>query len=480
MAVTATNNARPLCVDLDGTLLATDVLWESLLIFLKNKPWHFLLLPLWLCRGRAFFKRQIAQRVTLSQDNLPYQDDVLSFVKEQQQAGREIVLATASDYLTVRSVAERLGIFSEVLASDGTINLSGRRKRQALEKRFGSKGFDYIGNAEVDLPIWQAAHQAILVHPSPRLLKQARQVSSVSRVFSARPRRIRSLLNALRVHQWVKNVLLFVPLLLAHKVADIERAFYMTCAFLAFSLCASSVYIINDLLDLESDRQHPKKKLRPFAAGQLQIKTGVFLVPLLLAAGFTISLLLLPPLFSAALAFYFVMTTAYSFHLKSLLIIDVLVLAGLYTLRILSGGMAVNVLISPWLLAFSMFFFLNLAFVKRYAELRMTQQRNQTQAQGRSYVVDDLALLRSCGPASGYLSVLVLALYVNSKEVVELYHTPTALWLVGPFILYWITRVWFLAHRGKLEDDPMVFTVKDPVSYAVGAIIVAVMVMASL
>jgi 4-hydroxybenzoate polyprenyltransferase len=465
---------------MDGTLLATDVLWESLLVLLKSQPLKIFSLALWLFKGKAYFKRELARCVKLNPAALPYRESVLAYLREEKEAGRELVLATASDQRVAQSVADHLGIFSAVHASDGRVNLSGAHKRRALEKHYGSKGFAYIGNSEADLPIWQAADQALLVQPSSRLLKKARQASPVHRVFFGRKKRLPVFLKALRVSQWVKNILVFVPLLMAHKVTDVALAQQAVVAFFVFSLCASSVYIVNDLLDLESDRQHPRKKNRPFAAGALEIKTGVLLAPLLLVSSFVLSFNFLPPLFTVLLTLYLVLTTAYSFYLKRLLMIDVLILAGLYTLRVLAGGIAVAVFISPWLLAFSSFFFLNLAVVKRYAELRMMQERQQSRSSGRGYMVGDNELLRSIGPTAGYLSVLVLMLYINSREVTVLYHHPFWLWQLAPLLLYWITRIWFMAHRGQMDDDPIVFAVKDPISYAVGAGVAAILVLASL
>jgi 4-hydroxybenzoate polyprenyltransferase len=470
---------RPLCVDLDGTLLATDVLWESLLLLLKQKPFSFFLLPLWLLKGKAFFKRQLANRVALNPASLPYRENVLSLLQEERGVGRELILATASDQQVADSIAQHLGIFSTVLASDGQVNLSGRRKLEALKKHVDGKGFDYAGDAAVDLPLWQAAHQAILVHPSPRVLKKARRVASVHRVLPSPKFRISYLVKALRVHQWIKNILLFVPLALAHKVGEPELVVKVIFAFVAYSLCASGVYVLNDLLDLESDRLHPRKRNRPFASGILPLKMGVQLVPFLLAGGFSLAALFLPPLFRLALGLYFVLTTAYSLCLKSILIVDVIVLAGLYAFRVLAGALAAGVSLSPWLLMFSIFFFLSLAFVKRYSELCMLLGSSLAPNKARGYVIADIETVRSIGTVSGCLSVLVLALYTSSREVVELYSHPVLLWLIEPFLLYWIIRIWFLAHRGKLDDDPIVFAGKDPTSYAVGGAILLIVIAAS-
>ncbi len=293
--------------------------------------------------------------------------------------------------------------------------------------------------------------------------------------------RIALLAKALRAHQWIKNLLVFVPLLLAHRVFDTAALLQTLYAFIAWCLCASSVYLVNDLLDIEADRQHPSKKRRPFAAGALSARLIPFLAPALLLPSFAIAFLLLPSLFGFTLLLYLALSTAYSVYLKRLLIVDVLTLAGIYTLRVLSGGFATEIAVSPWLIAFSMFLFLSIAFVKRYTELRAAEAEGRADLSRRNYTLSDMELLKSFGTASGYLSVLVIALYINnSNEVAVLYRHPAALWLIGPCLLYWITRVWFLASRGQLHDDPVVFTVKDPASYAVGLLLAALILAASL
>jgi 4-hydroxybenzoate polyprenyltransferase len=289
-----------------------------------------------------------------------------------------------------------------------------------------------------------------------------------------------SLVKALRVHQWIKNLLVFIPLLMAHRIFDTTSLIRASYALAAWCLCASGIYLLNDVFDLKTDRLHPRKKHRPLAAGAITSNAVWILVPLLMIAGLAIGFFLLPEPFGLALVLYLGLTTAYSMYLKRLLMIDVLVLAGLYTLRVLSGGFATGIPVSPWLLAFSMFLFLSLAFVKRYTELRGVTPETVPLASRRNYRIEDTELLKNFGTVSGYLSVLVLVLYINSKEVVSLYREPTILWLVGPCLLYWITRVWLLAHRGKMDDDPIVFTVKDPASYVVGAMVVAVIVAATL
>lgn len=311
---------------------------------------------------------------------------------------------------------------------------------------------------------------------------ELRQVETVETVAGegARGGRVAPLVRALRAHQWVKNLLVFVPLLLAHRMFEWELLLRCAVGFGAWSLCASGGYLFNDLLDAEADRRHPYKRQRPLAAGSLSRGAAAWGAAVLLAAGLAPAFAWLPASFGLMLLLYLALTVAYTLLLKRLVVVDVLVLAGLYTLRVLAGGHAASVEVSPWLLAFSMFLFLSLAFVKRYTELRALAHDSTGPAR-RGYTAADTELLKSFGTASGYLSVLVLALYINqSREVTQLYRRPEALWLIGPCLLYWVTRVWLLAHRGRLHDDPVVFTVKDPASYAVGALVALLIIVATL
>ena len=467
-----------LCVDLDGTLLATDVLWESILLISKQQPWALLVLPFWFLRGRAYLKRQIAKRVILDPAELPYRQDVLAHLHEQKEAGHTLILATASDRQPAEAIAAYLGIFSKVIASDGITNLSGQEKRAALEAEFGEKGFNYMGNSHADLDVWPSAHAAILVNPTRDLLARAQVGSTVKRIFPRPHNVLRNFVKALRFQQWVKNILVFLPLITAHQLSDGLRIFQASSAFMAFSFCASSLYILNDLLDLQADRRHPQKMNRPFASGALSIPTGLILIPILLVCALGTSWLTLPQEFITLLGLYALTTFCYSSFLKQIPIMDVLTLAGLYTLRVIAGGYAVQVPISAWLLAFSMFFFLSLAFAKRRSEL---QYRNTKKYQGlerRGYIGIDKEALGTMGTVSGYLSVLILALYINNPEVLTLYRTPQLLWFICPFLLYWISRIWLMAHRGKLNDDPLVTALKDPQSYAIAAAISLMIILA--
>ncbi|GMU46721.1 MAG: hypothetical protein AMXMBFR26_15030 [Porticoccaceae bacterium] len=456
----------PLVVDLDGTLIRTDMLVESTLRLLRDRPFDLLRLPAWLAQGRAALKRRLAERTGFDPADLPYHRPLLDWLHEQRRQGRCLVLCTASDAKIANTIADHLEIFDEVMASDGTRNLSGAHKAAALEQRFGSTGFDYAGNATADLQVWERARRAIPVNAGDRLTRQAADRCTVDRVFpAANP--AGAMLRTLRPHQWLKNLLLFVPMLAAHQVVDPGAWITLLLAFLSFSLCASSVYIGNDLLDLDSDRQHPRKCRRPFAAGLIPAWLGLLLAPVLLLASTALGAQVGTPFLTVLLA-YFTLTCAYSLGLKRLPLVDCLTLALLYMLRVVAGATALDMPLSFWLLAFSVFLFLSLAFVKRYAELQTLLLQGKQQAHGRGYATADAALLQIQGMASGYAAVIVLALYLNSEAVLQLYRSPEFVWGAVLAVLFWINWMWLEAHRGHMHDDPLVFAVKDKASLAAG------------
>jgi len=459
----------PVCVDLDGTLIHSDLLLESFLLLVKSHPFCLFLIPLWLPRGKAALKAEIARRVTVNAATLPYHREFLVWLKSQKSEGRQLWLCTAANEKLAQAVDGHLEIFDGVLASDATHNLSGSKKAVALVERFGERGFDYCGNERKDLAIWEHARGAIVVNGGGALEAAAAEVTQLVQVFAPSGKRLRAALRALRLHQWAKNVLVFVPLLTAHRLSDMGAVMTSFWAFLAFGLCASSVYLLNDMLDLEADRLHPRKSKRPFAAGQLSLRFGFACMPLLLlAAGliaYAISELLL-----LCLVGYYLMTLAYSFRLKTILMLDTIALAGLYTSRIIAGAAAIPVALSFWLLLFSVFLFLSLALVKRYAELEGMRRRQQLKASGCGYHVEDLSALQSFGAASGYLSVLVLALYINSPEVAALYAHPKVIWALCVLMLYWISRMWIKTHRGEMHDDPVVYALRDKISLGIGVL----------
>jgi 4-hydroxybenzoate polyprenyltransferase/phosphoserine phosphatase len=460
----------PLCVDLDGTLLRCDSLVESLWRMLRTDPLLLFRMPRWIGRGRAWLKGEIANRVALDPAELPYNEELLEFLRARAAGGQPLYLVTATHIRPARTVATHLGLFAGVIATDGKRNLKGREKRDELVRRFGERGFDYAGDSSADLDVWPAAREAIVVNASASSARVARKLGDRAADVIESPRRSLPLvvLEAMRVRQWVKNLLVLLPVALAHRVLEPTPLFHALLAFLAFGLGASAVYVLNDLLDLEADRHHPVKRERPFAAGELPLQTGLVLVPLLVVPSLVIALVL-PRSFLLVLLLYFVLTTAYSLVLKEIALVDVLLLASLYTLRIIAGAEATEVVVSEWLLAFSMFIFLSLAALKRYAELRRLRSEDsaETKVKGRGYLAGDLELMVPMGMCSGYLAVLVLALYISSDSVAPLYSRPVLLWFVCPLMLYWISRVWFLAHRGQVEDDPLSFAVRDRTTWVV-------------
>lgn len=476
--ISAPAGQPPLAVDLDGTLVKTDLLVESVIALLKCNPGYMFFLPWWLRRGKAYLKQQIAQRVALDIAVLPYHRACLAYLNEQHAQGRRLILTTACSGLIARQVAEHLKVFSDVWASDELVNFKGERKRQRLVTEFGPQSYDYVGSNRADVPVWRSARKAVLVAPKPRIREAAARLAEVEEIFEDRQRGVKLYLHALRMHQWLKNLLVFIPLLAAHRFGEGVLVFQASLAFLAFGSCASSAYVLNDLLDLPTDRRHPRKCRRPFAHGDLPVLHGLILIPALLglAAGLALPLSIH---FAAILAFYFALTVAYSLYLKRIVLLDILVLAGLYTVRIIAGSTAVLVWPSFWLLAFSMFLFLSIAMVKRYTELVSLQIEGGQNATGRGYQVGDVELLASMGVASGYMAVLVLALYINSDAIKPLYSRPELVWLLCPLLLYWISRVWLIAHRGAMHEDPVVFALQDRVSHVIVLSVIIVLALAT-
>lgn len=459
----------PLVIDLDGTLLRSDLLLETGLAFLRAHPLRALQPLAWLSQGKARLKQALARETALDVSVLPYDATVIGLIGLERAAGRRVVLATASDRSLAERVAAHLQLFDEVIASDGERNLSAQRKRDALVERYGAQGFDYAGNSDDDLPVWAAARRVYVVNPEAGVERRARELGPVEAVLRSDGEVAQDWMKALRLHQWLKNLLIFVPLLAAHRLADLSAIAHGALAFLFFGLCASSVYLLNDLLDLGDDRHHATKRRRPFAAGRLPLRHGLLACPALLAVAFGGAIALLPARFVAVLAVYYALTLAYSLVLKRRMVVDVLALAMLYTLRVIAGAAALGIALTFWMLAFSMFLFLSLALVKRYAELRQGRTKGAGEkARGRGYYPDDLEMIAALGAASGYLAVMVLALYIHDSSTVSLYRTPELIWLACPLLLFWIIRVWMLTHRGKMHDDPVVFAIRDHTSLLVG------------
>ena len=470
--------AIPLAVDLDGTLILTDTLHESAVRALRSHPLQTLQIPLWLAQGKAHLMQRLANLTEFDASALPYNHALIVWLKEQRALGRRLILCTASDRLMADAIASHLGIFDEVMASDGVNNLSARHKAAALKERFGHRGFDYAGNSADDLPVWSEARHAIVVNASASVQRQAHQQCEVEKEFPSLSSHAGALPSVLRMHQWLKNLLLFIAPLAAHQTPGADLSSILLLAFFSFSLCASAVYIANDLFDLDSDRHHPRKRLRPFASGRVSVAKGVVLFPLLLLNAFLFAI----PVGSAFvgwLLFYFLLTCAYSWSLKRVVLIDCLVLAMLYTVRIIAGAAAAGISLSFWLLAFAVFLFLSLAFVKRYAELKTHADVGRDHAHGRGYWTSDAPLVQSLGITSGYAAVVVLALYLNSDAVVKLYQQPVLMWSAVPVMLFWISWMWMKAHRGEMHDDPLLFAVRDKASLLSGCAFALVLFIAT-
>ena len=475
-----TASRRPLCVDLDGTLVKNDTLMDSLLLLVRTRPAAALRTPLWLLRGKAALKAEVTARVSLDERHLPYNRRLIEFLDAERGEGRKLYLATGADRQLAARIANHLGIFEGVLASDGQTNLTAGNKLDGLRQAFGDEGYDYIGNASPDLPLLEHAGSAMLANPGPALRARLRARGvTVQREFDDRVPPAKAVLKAVRLHQWAKNILIFLPLLLAHNLhAGVVAAALL--AFVSFSLSASATYIVNDLLDIEADRRHPRKRMRPFAAGDLSVAAGVMISTVFLGVSLAIATVWLPREYLTWLLLYLAATLSYSLYLKRVVLVDVILLSGLYTVRMLAGSAATRVPITPWLAALSLFLFLSLAMVKRFSELENTRARGQSLANGRGYLLGDIEQLRSFGTSCAYASVVVFSFDIGSHEVTRLYRHPDRLWLITPLMILWLSRVWLLASRGELDEDPVIFAVTDRVSLLIGLAVAAIAATAAL
>ena len=466
----------PLVVDLDGTLIYSDMLHESCISAVRSKPYSLFAIPFWLAKGKAYLKSRLSQLGEFEPANLPYNTAVLEYLRNQKQSGRELILCTASHLDIAQKIANHLGVFSKVIGSED-INLAGVNKAALLTAEFGEGGYDYIGNSHADITVWKNARSVYVANASFSVIRSIQSQKEIQHTFPSNTANLKDYLRAIRIHQWLKNLLIFIPMLAAHQLESRQMWVQACLGFFAFSLCASAVYLVNDISDIEGDRQHPRKRLRPFASGLIGLDKGLILAFLLLITGLSIGFAV-NNLFFVCLLAYLALTTAYTFGLKRLVLLDCILLAGLYTLRIIAGGIAVNVPISFWLLAFSVFIFLSLAFVKRYAEMEAQKQRGVLDLKGRGYRVQDMPLIEVLGLVSGYMAVLVLALYLNSDTVVALYESPQIIWCAIPIMLLWISYVWLKTHRGEMHDDPIIFAVEDRVSLLIVICILSAFILA--
>jgi 4-hydroxybenzoate polyprenyltransferase len=474
--LTCKPTSTPIVVDLDGTLTPTDTLVESLIKLVKRSPLNLLRLPLWLMKGRAGFKDSVAAHISISAKHLPYCESLLDYLRREKEMGRRIILATAAHKSIAESVATHLGIFDEVLATDAGHNLKGKAKLEAILERVGGE-FVYAGDSRADIPIWKAAEAAVLVGVSSGMAESIRHDVKIEQEFLKERTGLAVWLRALRIHQWLKNLLLFVPLLTAFSFMEMGNLATMAVAFLAFSFAASATYMVNDLWDLENDRAHPRKRFRPFASAKIPILHGlavagiVLVLALLLAFSVSLNFFLM-------LLLYLVLTSAYSWRLKEYVLIDVLMLSLLYTLRILAGSVAVGLATSSWLLAFSVFMFLSLALVKRCSELISLDQIGQEATRGRDYLVSDLVVLWPLGVGAALSAVVVFGLFISAPETQARYATPDLLWLMAIGLIYWLARLWIKTSRGEMHDDPVIYAIKDHGSRVIVLAMMAMMLAA--
>src|SRR5579875_2030880 len=421
-------------------------------------------------RGNACLKAQLAGRWDFDPALLPYHLEFLAYLQEQKTRGRFLVLATAADQAIARKIADHLGLFDEVIASDGRRNLGGEAKAAALVERFGAHGFVYAGNARSDLAVWRVAAAAVVVGASPAIRRAAERHAPLEASFARQGAPALGLMRALRPYQWVKNLLVFVPLVCSGAVHSLGSWEAAAECFAAFCCVASAIYLLNDICDLAADRAHPRKSRRPFASGAVPILWGLALAPPLFALGGMFGAWAGAP---RDLALYAVLSLAYNIKLKEMPLVDIFVLAALYTVRLFGGGEASGYPVSLWLLGFSSFMFLSLALIKRVSELRRVSAQRRSGAARRGYMTHDIALLEKMGIASCFTSALVLALYVQSDPAAEYYLHPKMLWGVVPLMLFWQCRLWMSTTRNYMHDDPIVYSARDWVSWVVFAALVA-------
>ena len=450
----------PLVVDLDGTLTPTDTLVESLVQLVKVAPLSLLHVPSSLMSGRATLKKYVASKVPVMADLLPYHSQFLIYLREEKAKGRKLVLATAAHVSIANAVAAHLGLFDDIIATDSGTNLKGYAKLEMIKKSVGER-FVYAGDSKADMPIWESAEAAVVVSASRSVAAMVGQLTNVEREFPRERTGFRDWIKALRVYQWIKNLLVFVPLLTSFGFFDPTKVIDACYAFMAFSLAASATYLLNDIWDINSDRMHPRKRFRPFASARIPIQLAVIAAFILTVVSLMIAATFLPKGFLISLLAYIAITSVYSWFLKTYVLADVLILSLLYTLRILAGSLALGVSTSSWLMAFSVFLFFGLAMIKRCTELVSLEDTGQTETRGRNYLVADLVVLWPLGIVASLNAVVVFGLYINSPETQARYNSPQLLWLVGVGLIYWVSRLWIKTSRREMHDDPIIFALKD-------------------
>ena len=466
----------PIVVDLDGTLTPTDTLVESLIKLCKKSPIQFLYSWKFLFFGIATFKQRVSDLISLDVKRLPYRADLVAFLKKEKKAGRRLILATAADRKIASAVADHMGLFDDVLSSDGKANLKGTKKLQAIQNLVGND-FVYAGDSKADLKVWQASESAIVVGNNVGVANKARSLTKTTQTFASPRPCIGDWLRILRLRHWLKNSLMFIPAITGMTVANAVALYDLAGGFFAFGMLTSATYIFNDLWDLESDRGHPTKCQRPLASADISIVSSIAIGVVLILLGLVVGYCLNFAFFLSMLMYMFT-TGAYSAAIKKLVVMDILVLASLLTLRIVLGGLLCNLEISSWLLAFSFTAFFSLAILKRCTELVNLKTRNLTWVDGRGYSVKDLDFLWPAGISATVCSIVIFLQYISNEEVIGNYQSPALLWVAGFGITYWMSRLWIMTARGDMDDDPIAFATKDKTSLITVIIIAFVFIFA--
>jgi 4-hydroxybenzoate polyprenyltransferase/phosphoserine phosphatase len=467
----------PLVVDLDGTLISTDILMEQTFKLIKDKPFYFFFVIFWLFKSYAYLKNEVSKRVVLNISLLPFKFNVLNYVKEQKKTGRTIILATAAQFEVAQSIASYLNLFDEVLATTPDLNLRGNNKRKVLNEKFGEKGYDYVGDAYIDLNVWKSARKAILIEPTKDLVARAQKISEIEKIFYPSNNKFRTLIKSIRISQWVKNLLLFVPILLSHTLNP--SGYLITLfGFVLFNFLSSAVYLLNDLNDLESDREHPLKKKRPLASGEMHLSTGLYLSIFLIILSFALSSLLLNYQFTLILLAYLFSNILYTLSLKTKPIIDIITLSILYTLRLIAGGILSDVVLSDWFISFSIFFFTSLAVLKRYTELKLFSTASLNLSNKRGYTFEDINFLLFSGLSLSFISTLIFLLYTQSEKVYKMYSNPKYLIFIAPILLFFNMRTWYKATKITNTDNPIEIILKDKINYILFLLTLLILIIA--
>jgi 4-hydroxybenzoate polyprenyltransferase len=456
---TKTEAATPLVVDLDGTLVKSDLLVEGVFGLVGSQPLASLQIFGALLKGKAELKHFVAGRGRFDATSLPNEMYVLDLIGKARADGRPVYLATASHESYANAIAVHLDLFDGVFATSREHNLRGANKAAVLVEQFGDGGFDYIGNHADDLAIWKHARAAYAIRTPAGVQRRLHKISGTVHVMESPRTALKVWMRALRVHQYAKNLLIFAPLIITHSL-NVQHWIAAIIAFLSFCCAASATYLLNDLVDIDADRRHPTKRERPLASGTLSLQAGIAAVPVLLLAALALALLL-SPLAAAVMAGYVALTTAYSLYLKRRLLVDVVALALLYTVRVVMGGVATGIILSEWLLAVSLFVFSSLALIKRYTEIATIFDSNLPDPTNRNYRKDDLTVLAALAAATGVNAVTVVALYLSSPAVMQLYSKPKLLLLLCPLLLYLLGRALMMSHRREMHDDPVVWALRD-------------------